>query len=411
MPVVEAVAFALCLAAVIGRRGEGPAVFREGAPVAVPALFFVLVVLVQVGFGFSINVYDSVVLLLQVLACLGIFFTILWYRPRDAADRRRVPRFVYALLWTVFGLALVNSVLFFFQKAAGTALQGFDIGSVRGAVAGTFRSPNSFSQFLEMAVPLAMGLLVARYGDTSQLAGSTLLREKGHRSKHRRGGTTSKTLLTGFGIVIIICALLFSLCRGGFVTLPITMLMLLMFMGVAYRLRDRRTLMLYGGVLGAAFLYVLWLGIGPIIDEALTLFKPQLREFTYGDAIRVIGDFPLLGVGLNNWPHIILQYDSIGSQTWIPRIAYNDTLQIISETGFAGFACAAAFVGVLYLRAIRALRRGGDGERQGIILGGITAMTAALIHAQFDYFFYLPANAVVFAVIAGVVYRLSSDSN
>jgi hypothetical protein len=35
-------------------------------------------------------------------------------------------------------------------------------------------------------------------------------------------------------------------------------------------------------------------------------------------------------------------------------------------------------------------------------------MSAALIHCQFDYLFYLPSNAVVFMVIAGMTYRISN---
>lgn len=55
--------------------------------------------------------------------------------------------------------------------------------------------------------------------------------------------------------------------------------------------------------------------------------------------------------------------------------------------------------------------RGGDVVNQALILGGITAMSAALIHCQFDYLFYLPSNAVVFMAIAGMTYRLSIQSD
>ncbi len=98
----------------------------------------------------------------------------------------------------------------------------------------------------------------------------------------------------------------------------------------------------------------------------------------------------------------------VGRETWMPAIAYNDTLQITAETGFAGLGCVAAFLFMIYRKAIKALKRGGDVVSQALILGGITAMSAALIHCQFDYLFYLPSNAVVFMVIAGMTYRLSN---
>jgi hypothetical protein len=62
---------------------------------------------------------------------------------------------------------------------------------------------------------------------------------------------------------------------------------------------------------------------------------------------------------------------------------------------------------MIYRKAIKALKREVDVVSQALILGGVTAMSAALIHSQFDYLFYLPSNAVVFMVIAGITYRLS----
>jgi O-antigen ligase len=201
----------------------------------------------------------------------------------------------------------------------------------------------------------------------------------------------SKTGLMSFGIVLMISALLLSLCKGGFVTFPITMVVVLVFMIVSYRLHD--------------------IGLGPIINELQYLFKdlgPQGRSVTYRDAVSIIKDFPLFGVGFGNWHDIIMKYHTmVGRETWMPAIAYNDTLQITAETGFAGLTCVATFLFMIYRKAIKALKRGGDVVSQALILGGITAMTAALIHCQFDYLFYLPSNAVVFMVIAGMTYRLS----
>jgi O-antigen ligase len=149
-----------------------------------------------------------------------------------------------------------------------------------------------------------------------------------------------------------------------------------------------------------------------VINELQNLFATSstaARPQTYIEAIAIIKDFPLFGVGFGDWHDIIMKYHTmVGRETWMPAIAYNDTLQITAETGFAGLACVAAFLFMIYRKAIKALKRGGDVVNQALILGGITAMSAALIHCQFDYLFYLPSNAVVFMVIAGMTYRLSN---
>ena len=96
------------------------------------------------------------------------------------------------------------------------------------------------------------------------------------------------------------------------------------------------------------------------------------------------------------------QRPEVGGQ--ITRIEY----KIVHTGQHYDYEMSQAFLFMIYRKAIKALRRGGDVVSQALILGGITAMTAALIHCQFDYLFYLPSNAVVFMVIAGMTYRLSN---
>jgi O-antigen ligase len=368
----------------------------------------------------SINRHGTLRMLLKFLAYVGVFFIVLYFNPSGQKGNRQeksnvsvrsrkgvVPDFIFGLIWVIFFLGLFNAVFFFLQKASGMRLVWLgSIAPSTGNCLGTFKAFNNFSEFLEMVVPLAMGLLIAQsYLDVRRMS-------RVHGVKFAWAiSLFSKTGLMSFGIVLMISALLLSLCKGGFVTFPITMVVVLVFMIVSYRLHDRRVFALFALVLVGAACYLAWLGLGPIINELQYLFKdlgPQGRSVTYRDAVSIIKDFPLFGVGFGNWHDIIMKYHTmVGRETWMPAIAYNDTLQITAETGFAGLTCVATFLFMIYRKAIKALKRGGDVVSQALILGGITAMTAALIHCQFDYLFYLPSNAVVFMVIAGMTYRLS----
>ena len=369
----------------------------------------------------SINRHGTLRMLLKFLGYMGIFFIVLYFNPSgQKGDRQRgsnvsgrskkgvVPDFIFGLIWLIFFLGLFNAVFFFLQKASGMRLVWLgSIAPSTGNCLGTFKAFNNFSEFLEMVVPLAMGLLIAQ----SYLNVQRMSRVHGVKFSWI-ASFFSKTGLMSFGIVLMISALLLSLCTGGFVTFPVTMIVVLVFMIVSYRLHDRRVFALFAVVLVGAACYLAWLGVGPIINELQYLFKdlgPQGRSVTYMDAVSIIKDFPLFGVGFGDWHDIIMKYNTIiGKETWMPAIAYNDTLQITAETGFAGLACVATFLFMIYKKAIRALKRGGDVVSQALILGGITAMTAALIHCQFDYLFYLPSNAVVFMAIAGMTYRISN---
>ena len=354
----------------------------------------------------SINKHGTLRMLLKFLAYMGIFFIVVYFNP--SGQKRAVPDFVFGLIWVILFLGLFNAVFFFLQKASGMQLVWLGpFAPSTGNCLGTFKAFNNFSEFLEMVVPLAMGLLIAQsYLDVRRMS-------RVHGVKFSLvTALFSKTGLMSFGIILMISALLLSLCTGGFVTFPVTMIVVLVFMIMSYRLHDRRVFALFAFVLVGAACYLVWLGLGPIINELQYLFKdlgPQGRSVTYKDAVSIIKDFPLFGVGFGDWHDIIMKYHTmVGRETWMPAIAYNDTLQITAETGFAGLACVAAFLFMIYRKAIKALRRGGDMVSQALILGGVTAMTAALIHCQFDYLFYLPSNAVVFMVIAGITYRISN---
>jgi len=353
-------------------------------------------------------------MLLKFLSYVGVFFLVLYFEPSgqkgnrerglDRSRKGAVPDFIFGLIWLIFFLGLFNAFFSFLQEVSGGQIQWLRPLAPPGSYLGTFKSPNNFSEFLEMVIPLTMGLLIVQnYADVKKFSRRLSVK------KARIAALFSKTGLLSFGIIILIPALFFSLCRGGFVTFPVTMVITLIFMVVSYRLHDRYSFVLFSLVVVGGFGYLIWMGIGPVIEEMMTIFNPGSRPFTYSDAIEIIKDFPIFGVGFGDWHDIIMKYSTIvGRETWMPAIAYNDTLQITAETGFAGLACVATFLFMIYRKAIKALRRGGDVVSQALILGGITAMSAALIHCQFDYLFYLPSNAVVFMVIAGMTYRISN---
>ncbi len=365
----------------------------------------------------SINSHGTLRMLLKFLAYIGVFFLVLYFNPsgqkgnrRRGSDRPRkgvVPDFIFGLIWLIFFLGLFNAFFSFLQMMPGMQIQWLRPLAPPGSYLGTFKSPNNFSEFLEMVIPLTMGLLIVQnYADVKKFSRRLSVKTA------RMAALFSKTGLLSFGIIILIPALFFSLCRGGFVTFPVTMVITLIFMVVSYRLHDRYSFVLFGFVIAGGFGFLIWMGVDPVINELQNLFATSstaARPQTYIEAIAIIKDFPLFGVGFGDWHDIIIKYHTmVERETWMPAIAYNDTLQITAETGLAGLACVAAFLFMIYRRAIRALKRGGDVVGQALILGGITAMTAALIHCQFDYLFYLPSNAVVFMVIAGMTYRISN---
>lgn len=71
------------------------------------------------------------------------------------------------------------------------------------------------------------------------------------------------------------------------------------------------------------------------------------RTSNYKNALRIVKDYPLLGVGLSNFGWIYHRYQDI---PWVySRYAHSSFLDILSETGILGFLAFLVFLGVCFL--------------------------------------------------------------
>jgi len=91
--------------------------------------------------------------------------------------------------------------------------------------------------------------------------------------------------------------------------------------------------------------------------------------------------------------------------------SHNDYLELAAELGLP---CAALFVaGIFWLAAwpLRASFRARSNLARALALGSFGAVVALLVHSAADFNLYIPANALVFAVILGVGYAVSLDES
>ena len=78
------------------------------------------------------------------------------------------------------------------------------------------------------------------------------------------------------------------------------------------------------------------------------------RIAIWKDTIPMIRDFPLFGVGLGAWPEMFPRYRRAPWSADFYREAHNDYLQILAETGVAGFA----LLGWFFVMTVRAIFQG-----------------------------------------------------
>ena len=153
------------------------------------------------------------------------------------------------------------------------------------------------------------------------------------------------------------------------------------------------------------FLFILYLQLfSPVADRFLTLIDPdelssQQRPLVWKDTLKIAADFPLLGTGLGTFKAIFPKYKTFGSQS-IYLYPENDYLQLLSETGIIGFLIA--FWGLLAI-LIASAKFASKDKLSLFFLGSIVAI---LIHSLCDFNLHIPANAVIFSIILGLVFRL-----
>jgi O-antigen ligase len=270
---------------------------------------------------------------------------------------------------------------------------------------GTYINKNDFSGLLEMIVPLTVGLM---YG---------LYRRKVRMDDPRRmtgGNRTSmafsaQAAFFSFVGVLMLVGILFSHSRMGIITIAFTLIFMALLGQV--KLRNRAWALSTLLILGCAVGYATWAGLNPILArfEALkgpTGISTEGRTDLWRRGLQCVNDYPVTGTGLGTFELAFRHYQH--TQVWgLIDHAHNDYLEVGVELGVVGFVLF--WLPILWVWGRMALAFLSDWARgqRGILLGCIGSMLALLIHSAADFNLQIPANALVFAVIAGIGYEAS----
>jgi polysaccharide biosynthesis protein PslJ len=162
--------------------------------------------------------------------------------------------------------------------------------------------------------------------------------------------------------------------------------------------RDRRLLAL--GLACAVALFVLAQGVpwtSAYVDHLIQGVRledraSQMRVGEYRDALRLIGRYPLLGVGFGS-PRDVDLYRGV-----------SNLYLIIAETvGVAGLTVFLATVGAVMVRLAAAWHACPSDDMRAVVLGCLAAIVTALASGLFDhYFFTYPHAFALLWLIAGM---------
>src|ERR1700730_18260067 len=279
-----------------------------------------------------------------------------------------------------------------FQAAYGSlmTLSGQDA----GVATGTFINRNHLAGYLEMCLAAGVGLMLAELSST---------RAAGWRDSARQ---LLRTLLGNkarvrLALVVMVTGLVLTRSRMGNVAFFASLTGVGAFYLLAVRKLSGRTITFFASLLVIDLLVVgNFFGIGKVAERIQqTSLDSEGRVNTDRDALAMLRDFPLTGIGAGSFHAVYPMYTSAVVVTGFTRHAEDDYLQFACELGLVFAAVLGAVVLASLWTAIRAQLKRRDPLLQGMGFASMMAIVALLIHSAVDFNLQIPANAAMFVVM------------
>jgi O-antigen ligase len=340
------------------------------SPLLPPLAALLLVVFGQWFFHSTASPYQTWIDLLLLFADLLVLFLAV-QAFRTLEDWRGFVWFgmVFCFLVSVFGILqhlTFNGKLYWFREM-----------HYGGIPFGPYANRNHFAAFVELLLPLSLVPLVL--------------------GKVRR----ERWPVIGFFAVLPIGALFLSASRGGILSLAIELGLLALVM--IRRGTMGKQLLAAGAILLLALLLVSWLGVRQILQRFSSM---QSLEMTEGkrasmrrDTWRIFLDHPLTGTGLGTLQTVFPPYETLYDGK-IVNHTHNDYLEALAETGLAGGICCIWFIGVLFSESLKRFRKLNSSFAGALQLSGFLACAGFLFHSLVDFNLHIPANALLFFLMA-----------
>lgn len=328
---------------------------------------------VQYGFGLSVYPYLTKVVLLKWGAYVLLFFlTVESFRTTE-----QVKRFVWFLV--IFGFAVS-----FFAIVQHFTFNGKLYWSVPltagGSPFGPYVNRDDFAGFVELVAPLGLALLFFR----------AVRREY-------------FTLLLLFTLVPIGAAIL-SASRGGIIGLFFE-LILLAFLSRSRQIGKKQLAGILVLVLIAGT-FIVWLGVSEAIHrfEQLTPgeISQNLRVSMYRDTWHIFARHPWTGTGLGTLIAVFPRYSSFYIPNTVVDHTHNDYLELLADTGLVGGLCGLVFIVLLFWLGLKNVEAAERRLPRAIFAGSLVACAGLLLHSLVDFNLHIPANALLFLLLAAL---------
>ena len=333
--------------------------------------------------------------LFRLLCYAAIFFVIVsHYRTKDQ---------VYSLVKTILFMGGFMVVFAIVQKMTWNGrifwIYPVDEAIRPGRIWASYVNYDHFAGYMEMAIPLGMGLLLYRAPRVATLPEAPLSLKM---ARFMASENLAQYSLMFLLVLLMTAAIFGTFSRGGILAFVFSSLFF------AWITSRRRSLKQKTGLLAflaaVIFIVVVVASWDRLEDRFADLEQDHVSRFSvWKDSIGIVRDYPVLGTGLGTFKNAYMRYQTSMSRVLFDH-AHNDYVELFTDTGSAGFLLGAGAGLVFFRNVFRRWRQKRSMFGKCIGAGGLASLVAIAIHSFVDFNLHIPANAMLFAVISAITY-------
>jgi O-antigen ligase len=253
-----------------------------------------------------------------------------------------------------------------------------------GLIYGPYVNHNHYAGLMEMLMPFPLVLATSHFTDGNR-----------------------KIVVAGIA-ALMAGSIFLSGSRGGMVAFVAQMVVLGVLMA---RKRDgswKQPLML-GGFLALVIVFLVWMGGNELTHRLASIHSEAREELSGGvrlsidrDCLHMMLKRPFLGWGLGTFPIVYPEFRSFYT-TFFVNQAHNDYLQLLVETGLAGFAIAGWFLVLAFRQVSGKIKNWTETASGALTVAALLGCVGILVHSFLDFNLQIPANAAIFYVLCAIV--------
>ena len=313
--------------------------------------------------------------------------------------QRLSPRDIVRLLLAMAIIAGLESLLGLLQVRAARDSIFYILSDVaHGTAAGTFVNHNHFAAMLAMMLPVVVGLLVysIRFG-RRRLRPATFSFDP--------DAASQRVLLFLSALLLMLC-LFFTGSRAGIASALVGLAGSSILFTRA-RSGVRHASAIVAGLVAMAIAVAALIGLSPLLG-GLTVEQLGIsgagRLALAAATLRAAIEFLPFGSGLSTFADVFPRYQLEVFGGYIDH-AHNDYLQFFMETGVVAPVVVGLLLASYVIRTNELLRR--DSRRSFIVLqlAAAIALLPLIVHSLFDFALHMPANAMWYATLCGIVFH------